>query len=496
MAIPIEVRHIDPDWADCVGGINGVYDPPIALTPASAIAKPTLPGGASKTVLEAVPASTPRPTLVTVTPALGSDQFSAQPSTSKVQKPSPDGPHIGESSMAAKADDEQTAKQDSSPKHHATVSIVNALPTEISEEAGRTPVESTILDEPESAPESPNDWSKSHATNAAPKTQTDALSVLLETQSSIDASIHQQGTVGTTQWPYLSAIQMQPAQTFESVSAGIRLSAAPGSEVSPGPQVLHAASDGGANIIDHSVTYPMPSSNVRLFTLATFLAGDDAITAYRQGSLVLLADGTQTLTAQFGSAVTIGSHSINIADDGHALVFGASTIDLPSNNESENDVSATIQPADGPVSTAVEITASQIGQQLRASASENRIIVQQGASMVTLPAGQQTTFNGHTLSVVQSGSALMDGGSVMTIAPTGVEYGASNKVQTTSDGRSANAADATGATNTEEVTASTSSTPQSSTAQDNAALGLMANTNLFLRLLCLIVCIYASVALV
>lgn len=50
LAIPVEGRHIDPDWANCVGGVNGVYDPPIALTPAGAIAKPTLAGEASDTM--------------------------------------------------------------------------------------------------------------------------------------------------------------------------------------------------------------------------------------------------------------------------------------------------------------------------------------------------------------------------------------------------------------------------------------------------------------
>lgn len=28
LAIPDEVRHIDPGWVDCIGSINGVYDPP------------------------------------------------------------------------------------------------------------------------------------------------------------------------------------------------------------------------------------------------------------------------------------------------------------------------------------------------------------------------------------------------------------------------------------------------------------------------------------
>ncbi|EME77592.1 uncharacterized protein MYCFIDRAFT_179110 [Pseudocercospora fijiensis CIRAD86] len=43
LALPREVQAIDPEWANCVGGIEGVYDPPIALTSAQSAFKPTLP---------------------------------------------------------------------------------------------------------------------------------------------------------------------------------------------------------------------------------------------------------------------------------------------------------------------------------------------------------------------------------------------------------------------------------------------------------------------
>jgi hypothetical protein len=296
-----------------------------------------------------------------------------------------------------------------------------------------------------------------------------------------------------TQQPSLPVTQIQPAETFESASGGMRLSAPPSSEVAPGSHALGAASDSGVNIIDHSVP---ASLDDRSPALATFVAGDDAITAYRQGSAVVLADGTQIFTAQPGSAVTIGSHTINIADDGHALIISTSTVEIPSHIDLEGDISAAVHTPDGPVSTAIETTALQYGQQLSASAAENGIIVQQGTSLVTLAAGQQTDFNGHTLSAVQSGSALIVDGSGMTIAPTGTEDNPSKNAETASDGRSANAAGVTSATNTEEVTTNTPSTPQSSAAQEDAALGSMANTNLYLRLLCLVVCVYASVALV
>ena len=164
------------------------------LTPAGAIAKPTLPGAASETAFSAVPASTRRPTLATVTPALESDIFSAMPSASGVQKPSPVDPHTGKSLTTGAADDEQTDKQDSSPEHYATISIVNILPTENPEDTGNPPAENTVLGGPKGILESPKDQSESRATNAAPKPQTDAPSIFLEAQSSIDVSIRQQGT--------------------------------------------------------------------------------------------------------------------------------------------------------------------------------------------------------------------------------------------------------------------------------------------------------------
>ena len=83
LAIPDEVRNEDPDWKNCIGGINGVYDPPIALTPADALAKPTVPGAVPSSTSEPAPASSPKPTdpPVTVHPSEPSrtTQFSGDP---------------------------------------------------------------------------------------------------------------------------------------------------------------------------------------------------------------------------------------------------------------------------------------------------------------------------------------------------------------------------------------------------------------------------------
>lgn len=193
-----------------------------------------------------------------------------------------------------------------------------------------------------------------------------------------------------------------------------------------GSHALSAAADGGAIVIDHSVTHAVPSSNVQSTALAIFVAGDDTVATYNQGSVVVSEDGSQTLTVRLGGA-------------------------------------------------------------------EPDIVVQQGTSVITLAAGKETTFNGHTLSVAQSGPALVVDGSVMTVTPIGLPDGSLEKVEAASDTQSANAADAAGATDTMDVTTSSASTPESSDIADGAALRSMANTRLCLVLLCLVGYVWAGV---
>ncbi|KAK3644072.1 hypothetical protein LTR22_015394 [Elasticomyces elasticus] len=52
IAIPAEVRDLDPSWGSCEGGLNGAYDPPVHLTATDVAAGPTIP------TISAMPAST------------------------------------------------------------------------------------------------------------------------------------------------------------------------------------------------------------------------------------------------------------------------------------------------------------------------------------------------------------------------------------------------------------------------------------------------------
>lgn len=68
ISLPSEVSLLQGDWKTCNPAIYGVYDPPIALTEAASVAKPTLPGGHS--LPAEMPAAPTRARPYTITPPL------------------------------------------------------------------------------------------------------------------------------------------------------------------------------------------------------------------------------------------------------------------------------------------------------------------------------------------------------------------------------------------------------------------------------------------
>lgn len=265
---------------------------------------------------------------------------------------------------------------------------------------------------------------------------------------------------------------------------------APGSEVLFNSHVISVAPMG----ISSSVTRAH-QTNIQPPTVVKSVAGDhdDATTDHRQSSVVVVADETQTLTAQLGSAVTISSHGVDVATDGNESVVKSSMIDRPTNDGYEEGASTAVWTSDGSTFTAIvqgpsvplrlptatatstvhamttiagekfgvsvsnnfiehgsstltllpvnggspgdpgeATTLFQNGQKLVASVDSDKIIIQQGKSGATLTAGQDTTFNGHLFGVAQSGSDLIVDGSVITLLPTGPPAAYSKKADTAS----------------------------------------------------------------
>ncbi|KAK1057092.1 hypothetical protein LTR74_014404 [Friedmanniomyces endolithicus] len=59
LAVPPELKALDPEWAGCLLGLDGLWDPPVALQPASSAATPTAPSTPTPYTTSASPAQTP-----------------------------------------------------------------------------------------------------------------------------------------------------------------------------------------------------------------------------------------------------------------------------------------------------------------------------------------------------------------------------------------------------------------------------------------------------
>lgn len=82
LLVPLQVRSLRPEWADCYDPLYGALDPPIALTPAVAIKAPTKPAPPTpEPTTEAPPAPTPEdPTKEPETPAAPGPTVPSKPS--------------------------------------------------------------------------------------------------------------------------------------------------------------------------------------------------------------------------------------------------------------------------------------------------------------------------------------------------------------------------------------------------------------------------------
>ncbi|KAK0260045.1 hypothetical protein B0A54_09532 [Friedmanniomyces endolithicus] len=58
LVVPFQMRSLDPAWEECDVGLDGLYDPPVALTPQTAMATPTLPSAIVISAVTAAPQST------------------------------------------------------------------------------------------------------------------------------------------------------------------------------------------------------------------------------------------------------------------------------------------------------------------------------------------------------------------------------------------------------------------------------------------------------
>ena len=125
------------------------------------------------------------------------------------------------------------------------------------------------------------------------------------------------------------------------------------------------------------------------------------ITAIYSGGSVVLKDGSSKTTIAAGSKVTFDGQTIKVPSHGSSVKINGHKVPLTA----------------VPSSQAV-ITAG--GHTLTAIDSDNSVILKDGSKTITVKDGARTKFEGHTISVGPSGSAIVVDGKTVTLsaAPT------------------------------------------------------------------------------
>lgn len=457
LSIPVEALRIDPDWADCRAGFNGVFDPPIALTPAAAMVKPTMifeGEGSPSSTSTAVPASSPRPITASSTYSVPSKTPLPTLLAGDVHDAATDVVDPDKASTLPLADGEE-------PKSLSTVS--ETLPTHSAAATGSVmdpsqhtaglsttdPVNTQHASEGGSVSDAPGDESVQHDpvdpdshvddANLDSDVDTDALvSLLLAAQPSVAGGTSEVSHTGIVDLHESTIKPLEPAgspffpledvysvrttgstavMTSKSNSGSAQdndpfLSSqkedlsSPATHVSKIAAHTHASEDarGGETHVDDSTTHATPTSSAGAGAFAIFVAKDQTFTASRQGTAMILAGSTETSTVTLGSAVTIGGQKIEIDASGHELIIESSTIQIPSKAGQAVQGSATTWTSGLATFTEIE--------------HDGSVILHGPQFTATLTAGATTTFARETFGMPASGGLLLHNGYTAMLAPS------------------------------------------------------------------------------
>ena len=134
---------------------------------------------------------------------------------------------------------------------------------------------------------------------------------------------------------------------------------------------------------------------------AVITSNGHKITAIYSGGSVVLKDGSSKTTVAAGSKVTFDGQTIKVPSHGSSVKIDGLHVPLTAVSSSQ-----------------AVITAG--GHTLTAVDSGKSVILQDGSKTITVKDGARTTFDGHTISVGPSGSAIVVDGKTVTLsaAPT------------------------------------------------------------------------------
>lgn len=191
-----------------------------------------------------------------------------------------------------------------------------------------------------------------------------------------------------------SAIQQSGSVVLADATSSITLS--PGSSNTFQSQIV-AAGSGGTKLVVGSSTYGLGNSATSP-TEAVITTDGKTLTAIQAMGSIILQDASSTVTVPVGSAVTFEGQTISAGSSGAVVVNGNA-----------------ITPSASSTPTEAVITVSNGA--LAAFQSGDSILLQDISSTATVKDGGTVVFEGHTISAMPSGTAVVvDGTSTIQLA--------------------------------------------------------------------------------
>lgn len=473
LSIPIDVRALDPAWAYCVGDLRGVYDPPSALTPATALATPTISFSSATS-----PASPAGPTLSQTVVSTSTPAKPGSPTTVARLSKTASGPHGVASSNPGLSTSTLTS---------STASAFSVFPDSPESPSGVIP---TSSDETLSLP-------SDQATLSASDFPTLLTSGLLVSASSESLSTSTQGMAASTTANIgdiiASVLGLGPVPVEQSAASrtttqnpgALVVSVLPGAGSSYGGSAYSVATEaqpsipaGPTDALQNTAltssaptSIAGPTSNPISVGLGGVIIGtstalySEVTLARSTASAAIFAIGSQTYTVQAGAVFTIGSAvnsqggpaitidqltptrvsqveaTITVGSEAYTASMVSSAIVLGSLTISQGGDAATISGktfsavASGiviedstyalspsiaaPSPSSAEAIVTIGSQQYTVSALASGIALD---SMTLLDGGPATTMFGHTVSAANT--RIVVDGSTLTLRSSGVDTSA------------------------------------------------------------------------
>ncbi|KAK5705623.1 hypothetical protein LTR17_021527 [Elasticomyces elasticus] len=445
LAVPPEMRALDPAWSNCMLALDGLWDPPKALQPASTIAAPTAPTSIDVPTTPASPAQSPTspasttPAPATTPPPAESD---TQGSSTAGQPPGGEGSSTSESrnggGSVPPSSQVQSSNGDPDP---APTSQDNGGTVPGSSSQGQTDAPPSSSSD-ESTPGNSQGQSSDNDGNggAAPTSQNSGGGNTATGSSSV---LQSQGGSQESQ-----DINPTPAPN----PGGIIVSAinSPSSQQSPALTGSEGAATpspypSGVSNSDSGESVPDPSTGIVTVGSSTFVI---LPTSNAGGSsVVVIGAGGSSATLNPGQTTSVGGQGVSVPSSGGGAVIengaSATTVapensdpDSPANGEtfvvSVGSSAFTVIPAQSAGSSAVviangdstEISAPSAGGAVIGAGNDATTVAANdpgnpgsgsGFSVVSVGSSAFTVLP--TQSVGSSAVVIANGGSTVTLAP-------------------------------------------------------------------------------